>query len=487
MGEVETLKVFFEVFPTLKVDEELQMLFNDVGVKKITTNSERDYIHVHIFSRHVIQKRHIRAMEFRIKEQLFSTANVNVSIIEQYALSEQYTAEALMTEYRNSIVLELKEKSVLAGNMFQQAEITFQDQVMYLGLTDTIVSEGKKEEILHLLEEVYRERFGIPVEIRVEYKEKEESKTREYDEQRVQREIDAIFARNKKAHGEESPQPEESQAGEEQKQGSSETKQKEKSLTLGGKSKESGNGKKGFKKEFKRDFVRPLKQGDDPSLIYGRNFEDEPIRLDQVVTEMGEITIHGKIISFETREIRNEKTIVMFAVSDFTDTIMVKMFTRNDQLAELLGDLKKGAYVKIKGVTTIDKYDGELTIGSVTGIKKIGDFTEKREDLSPLKRVELHCHTKMSDMDGVSEVQDIVRRAHDWGMPAIAITDHGATQAFPDANHYIERLDKDDPFKVIYGVEGYVVDDLTEIAVGAGEESLDDTYVVFDLETTGFV
>ncbi len=98
------------------------------------------------------------------------------------------------------------------------------------------------------------------------------------------------------------------------------------------------------------------------------------------------------------------------------------------------------------------------------------------QDLSPLKRVELHCHTKMSDMDGVSEVQDIVRRAPDWGMPAIAITDHGATQAFPDANHYtdhgatqafpdanhyIERLDKDDPFKVIYGVEGYVVDDRT--------------------------
>ena len=89
-------------------------------------------------------------------------------------------------------------------------------------------------------------------------------------------------------------------------------------------------------------------------------------------------------------------------------------------------------------------------------------------------------------MDGVSEVQDIVRRAHDWGHPAIAVTDHGTAQAFPDANHYIERLDKDDPFKIIYGVEGYVVDDLTEIAVGAGTESLDGTYVVFDLETTGF-
>lgn len=81
------------------------------------------------------------------------------------------------------------------------------------------------------------------------------------------------------------------------------------------------------------------------------------------------------------------------------------------------------------------------------------------------KRVELHCHTKMSDMDGVSEVKDLVKRAHDWGHKAIAITDHGVVQAFPDANHYIETLDKDDPFKVIYGVEGYLVDDLQDVAV----------------------
>ena len=89
-------------------------------------------------------------------------------------------------------------------------------------------------------------------------------------------------------------------------------------------------------------------------------------------------------------------------------------------------------------------------------------------------------------MDGVSEVKDIVKRAHDWGHKAIAITDHGVVQAFPDANHYIESLDKDDPFKIIYGVEAYLVDDLTEIAQGAKDQTLQDTYVVFDLETTGF-
>ena len=211
-----------------------------------------------------------------------------------------------------------------------------------------------------------------------------------------------------------------------------------------------------------------------------------PIELKPGTGEMGEITFRGQVISFDTREIRNEKTIVMFAVTDFTDTIMVKMFTRNDQLPDLLAEIKKGVFLKIKGVTTIDKFDGELTIGSVTGIRKTSDFRVTRKDKYPEKRVELHCHTKMSDMDGVSEAKDLVKRAHDWGHPAIAITDHGVVQGFTDANHVIEDLDKDDPFKVIYGVEGYLVDDLTKIAENEKGQDLEGTYVVFDIETTGF-
>ena len=176
----------------------------------------------------------------------------------------------------------------------------------------------------------------------------------------------------------------------------------------------------------------------------------------------------------------------MYAVTDFTDTIMVKMFVKNEMLPEMLAEIKPGAFLKIKGVTTIDRYDGELTIGSVNGIKKIKDFTAVREDKSVEKRVELHCHTKMSDMDGVSDVTKIVERAHDWGHPAIAITDHGVVQGFTDANHYIERLEKEDSFKIIYGVEAYLVDDLKDVAVNEKGQKLRDTYVVFDLETTGF-
>ena len=480
MEQVKSDKVFFHVFPTLKAEEGLQILFADVEVRKITTNSRRDFLHVYIFSRHLIQKQQIRRMESLIKEQLFAKTAVSVQIIEEYALSGQYTPEALMTEYRESILLELKEISVLASGMFAQAAIHYEEgNVICLELLDSIVSEGRKEEILKFLEKMFAERFHMEADIRITYRQPDGIGTREYDEQRVQQEINAIFERQAKQRGEEAPaEPGEASQSAEAAGGVS-------GKTTSG-SAEKGRksfGKGGFKK---KDFYRPVKTGDDPNLIYGRNFDDEPITLDQVVAEMGEITFHGKIINFDTREIRNEKTIIIFAVTDFTDTITVKMFAHNDQLTAILGELKKGAFVKIKGVTTIDKFDGELTIGSVTGIKKIGDFTVSRKDLSPLKRVELHCHTKMSDMDGVSEVKYIVQRAHDWGHPAIAITDHGVAQAFPVANHYIETLDKDDPFKIIYGVEGYVVDDLTEIAVNAGEQSLDDTYIVFDIETTGF-
>ena len=472
-------KPFFEVFPTLKMNEELRMLLESVEVLKVATNSSREFIRVHLRSRHLIQKKEIYDLEKRIKDQMFARSLIRIEVQDQYELSEQYTPENLMELYWDSFLLELDDRSVVERNMLQSGTYEFEEEnILCLTLTDTIVARGKKESLVGYLTDVFQNRFGRPVEIRVKYQEAKESSLK-HNEVRLQQEIDAICEHAASVQEEKARKQEEKEA-----------KQEKKEAAKGGaKAAVSGetNGKKAFYGRGKRDgYGFGKRSSDDPNLVYGRDFEEEAIELRQVVTEMGEITIRGKVISFDTREIRNEKTIVMYAVTDFTDTIMVKMFVRNDQLADILADVKKGAFLKIKGVTTLDKFDGELTIGSVTGIKKISDFTESRNDTSPEKRVELHCHTKMSDMDGVSEVQNLVKRAHDWGHKAIAITDHGVVQSFPDANHYIEGLDKDDPFKVIYGVEGYLVDDLTDVAVNEKGQMLDDTYVVFDLETTGF-
>ena len=111
-------------------------------------------------------------------------------------------------------------------------------------------------------------------------------------------------------------------------------------------------------------------------------------------------------------------------------------------------------------------------------------------DTSPQKRVELHCHTKMSDMDGVTEAKALVKRAYEWGHPAIAITDHGVVQAFPEANHCFDSwggcVPKDSDFKVLYGMEAYLVDDLKGMVTNPKGQALDGKFVVFDIETTGF-
>ncbi len=449
-------KLFFEVFPTLKAEGDIRELFSDTAVVKVATNSARTFIKVHLESSHLIQKSRVREVERLIQAQLFPSGEPQVEIVETFALSKQYTPENIMQEYYESFLFELNERSVVERSMFQNAGHTFEEGgVLLIQFADTIIAEEKRGNVAAYLKDVYEKRFSVPVEVRIVCNKRNDSKLK-YNNEQLQQEIEIIL----------------SQAEEIQKNRKNETKEKQQK-------------NKKRSKEIKK-FTPRSKAPSSEGLIYGRPFDDAPMELSQVTGEMGEITFQGKVIRFETREIRNEKTIVMYAVTDFTDTIMVKMFVRNDQLADVIGEVKEGAFLKVKGVTTIDKFDGELTIGSVSGIKKIPDFTESRKDTAPQKRVELHCHTKMSDMDGVSDVKDIVKRAHDWGHKAIAITDHGVVQSFPDANHFVEGLGKDDPFKVIYGVEGYLVDDLQKVAVNEKGQGLQGSYVVFDLETTGF-
>ncbi len=467
-------KTFFEVFPTLKVNQNIEMMFQGVEVTKVATNTNRDFIRVHILGKHLLQKKTVYDAEQLLKEQLFGRSSVQVEIVERYELSGQYTPENLMDEYKDSFILELGQRSAVERSMLRSASCTFKEgNILCLGLCDTIVSQGKKDSLTGYLKHVYEDRFGLDIDIRVTYDGAKESKLK-YNDLKVRQEVDEILKASVSARREKGEEPE--------KESPKKTpEKKEAKKSSGGKSQSPGGA--GVRR---RDQSMGLRRSNDPNVVYGRDFDDEPIKLCQVVGEMGEIIFRGKVISFDTREIRNEKSIIMFAVTDFTDTIMVKMFVRNDQLPEMLGEVKKGAFLKIKGVTTIDKYDGELTIGSVSGIRKITDFTEGRQDTAPEKRVELHCHTKMSDMDGVSKVEDILKRAHDWGHKAVAITDHGVVQGFTEAHHYLQGLDKSDPFKVIYGVEGYLVDDLQDVAVNEKGQSLSDAYVVFDLETTGF-
>ena len=244
--------------------------------------------------------------------------------------------------------------------------------------------------------------------------------------------------------------------------------------------------------------MRPKKAtySDKPEVVYGRDFKfDTDTKLSDVFEGTGETVVKGQIMTMNDKETKTGKYIVTLEITDFTDSIAVKIFLGDENAKkEFTSKVKKNSFVRVKGVAMYDTFDRQVEISRVDGMKLIPAFSmEKRKDTAVDKRVELHCHTKMSDMDGVSKCTDIVRRAYEWGHKAIAITDHGVVQAFPDAWHEYcdikkecEREGKKCDFKVIYGVEAYLVDDLKDMIVNPKGQSLDDTYVVFDLETTGF-
>ena len=472
-------KNFFEAFPNLKLTGARKDLFEQVVVERITATRRKDILRIYIRSERLIEKEDVYGVEQEIKKQFFPKDNIIIKIYEKFILSGQYNPEKLMDTYKDSVLMELKDTEHMLYTMFRQADMEYPDeQTVKLILEDSVIAKSKEDELIRILDKVLNERCGFSVKFHVDYREAAESKYREEDELKIQQIVANIadrvsVASNDSNQGEVQP-VQKTTAAEKKPAPAEKPKASEKPASFNKLEKRFEKG--GFQRRFQ-------KKSDNPDVIYGRDFDEETMNIDEIWGEMGEVVIRGKVRTLEQREIRNEKTIVSFEITDFTDTIKVKMFVHNEQLPELLGELKAGAFVKVKGVTVNDTFDRELTIATVIGLKKIPDFTTIRMDNSVKKRVELHCHTKMSDMDGVTDVKDIIKRAKKWGHKAIAITDHGCVQSFPDANH---ALDKDDTFKVIYGVEGYLVDDLKEIVTDGKGQSLDEKYVVFDIETTGF-
>lgn len=492
-------KLFFEVFPTLKITGEMSALLKETEITKVASNSAQNALRIYLESTRLIPKPEIYHIEQEIRQQLFPHKEVAVKIIEKYNLSSQYTPEKLMAVYRESILEEIRNYSVLLYNLMRCSKMEFdREDHMILTLEDTIVATERSNELIDILEKIICERCGLKLMIEPQYEKPAENNYLKSADSQIETEVAHIVARTAAARTQNTDGMEQPAIKEAEAQRNAEAAKTEKVPAVPGKNQTTGAegtgavpaaGKNNFSggKDFKgkssfqrRDFV---KKSDNPDVIYGRDFEEDAIPIETIVGEMGEVVIRGQIMTLDTREIRGEKTIIIMSVTDFTDSIVLKIFTKNENLPELMGDLKKGAFLKIKGVTTIDKFDSELTIGSIVGIKKIPDFTTIRMDNSPLKRVELHCHTKMSDMDGVTDVGDLVKRAYKWGHKALAITDHGNVQAFPIANH---ALPDDPDFKIIYGVEAYLVDDLKDIVENSKNQSLQDTYVVFDIETTGF-
>ena len=224
----------------------------------------------------------------------------------------------------------------------------------------------------------------------------------------------------------------------------------------------------------------------DSSLILGRsaNIKDSIIKITDISPDEGRVCIEGEASNIDLRELKSGKTLISFDLYDGTGSMTCKCFCKQGESEEIVPKLQEAKGLKIIGNSSYSNFSGEVELIANCIVETKGMEKVKRMDDASVKRVELHMHTQMSQMDGMNSATDLIKRAMSWGMKSIAITDHGVVQSFPEAHKFLGRDNPD--MKVIYGVEAYLAPDKKSSVNNPKGQGMDATYCVLDLETTGF-
>ncbi len=498
--------VFSEAFPSLRLKDRAAVLLEDTIVTRVTTPKNHDYLNVYLESDHIITKDIIREVEREIKKQVVNNTRTKVRIIETFKLSRQPGMREVYEEYLDSALIEIEEISIMFFNMMRFADITFEnDDTMNVSIPDLPVYHAREKEFSTLIDDIFIKRFGTNGTIVISYHEIPlELNNDDYFEDVK------LVTENEKKNEEKFLGATGSEKKEEKPEKAEEKKQTTGSTgAYDGKARNRDGGKPAYNRGGYSK--KPAAAINDPNFIYGTVYPDEKtVPLGDLNEGMSKVSVRGMIFSVKITPIRDDdKSIIVFNIADFTDALTCRIWVDNTEAAVMQEKLEPGTFVRVTGFLEVSngKFDrGDLIMKSVKGVVKIDDFRTLRSDNATRKRVELHCHTKMSDMDGVSETKAIVKRAFQWGHKAVAITDNGVVQGFTDANHLWEDVlwggkkgekarrkeagdpnpDRQDFFKVLYGLEAYLVDDLHQIVTGDAALPLMETdYVVYDIETTG--
>ena len=507
-------QTLLDTFEGLKMTDRQKNLFADVVVDRVRLFRGKKMMCVELKSSHIIPYREIRLIRHNL-EAVMGPVGFDVKVDDHYNLSEQYRPEDFWKEYQDSVLDILKEDNILDFNILYRGQIRMEGSVLSVSCEDDSMYRARQDKLIHKLQDIFARKAGFDIDVVVEYTEPPslEAPSKEYEYVRLENRPASAKAQasgNAPEHNAEVPwdAPEGKNASEaganhadeeaaaaaaaasaamQSGMNSAPKAQADSGAKGGGNSSNAGGyGNGGYggrsggwkKKGFSRGNI-------DEECFYGRNCEGDHVQITDIQDEMDEVVIEGMITGVEEKELRSGKILLMFNITDFTDTISVKIFMQPEQYAEIedSGKIKKNEFVIVKGMPLRDKFSHEISIGSVRGIKPGHDTRVYRMDnYEGRKRVELHAHTQMSEMDSVMDIKAYVKTALKWGHKAIAITDHGVVQSFPDADH---ALKPDDDLKVIYGVEAYLVDDLIETVSNDRGQSLSDPFVVFDLETTG--
>ncbi len=465
-------KLFKDVFPGINLGD-VADYYDDVWVTCIDLVKSTNTLYIGIRSNHLLPWDYIKSAEEAVKVFVFGPyVEKKVVIEERYTLSTQYTLPNLIELHMDSMLEELKTKSPVAYTLVKKGKLDVKNNSINIDIPEGLMAVELKAEIEKFFNHLLMSKFSINANTVVRLVENPKIKERMIEDLLESMPV--------------------SDSPTEQKQNELESKmmqtydRENNAVVL-----EYGPTETEDKTEHKKDYKKRVedyrrKNYNDMDCFYGKNTEGELVEVGSIVEESPNfVVVRGQVFSIETKPIRNEKTIITGYVTDFTDSIGFKIFVKNDDVEAIMEDMPEGSFILVKGIPERDSWSKELILNKIDGIKKSSDFRVKRQDNAPEKRVELHLHTKYSEMDAVLDVEQAVQRAVEWGHKAVAITDHGVVQAFPVANKALKKAKAPDDFKILYGVEGYFVDDIKTLVMNGHGQSLDSEYVVFDIETTG--
>ena len=426
---------FLNVFGKVNSKDNIKAYFSDAYVEKLSVSKSTKILQADVSSKSLIPNRYKALMEKDIFDAVSVAQQVKLNI--RYDIEDKSPKNVFDFIWKDAVSV-LSEESPVCGCVFYDCEIEEDDGkiVIYTGHNSAFYLY--KKGVDKYLTDRIRDEFGVNVPVAFKNKKATEEEQQDYKKKHENYErqlIESIMTEKATAE---------------------------------------------TAKETAR--AEEVKAGIENGIIMGRDpIKDEPIKIKNTRTEGEKVVIQGEIFNIEEREIKGDRYIVSFDITDGSDSTTVKFFT-DKSAYDCDGGIKsalKGAYVKVKGEVQYDKYAKEIVIMSRNIVK--ADRPPARMDTSEEKRVELHLHTTMSTMDAVTGMKEYVKRAAKWGHKAIAVTDHGVVQAYPEAMDAAEANN----IKVIYGVEAYLIDDLGEVVTNPKGQSFDDEYVVFDIETTG--
>lgn len=428
-----TAKKFPLVFDKVSLSAPLQEVFRETTVLSLTIHRKEREIVTEIAADEVIPPLYWEKLRKEMMQQLPGVKEVH--IFPKYQLMDK-EPKAVLTDFWDTIRSHVASQSKVCSGVISDADWDYQDGKMQIFVKHNMAYYLSQKKLDDSVAKLVQEETGLAMSVQFKnVQSSEEDRARMEQEQRTKTEelLQQIASATQAAE------------------------QAKVSAEVGAVSEAVSRG-----------------------ILFGKEFTGTPVKIVDTKIPGESVIVEGNIFNIEPREIKGEKYIVSFDITDKSDSTTVKFFVKRSVFDNELKDkIKKDAYLRVQGEVQFDKYAKEINI--MAKAIMTAQAPPPRMDTAEEKRVELHLHTQMSSMDGVTPVKTYIKRAIEWGHKAIAITDHGVVQAFPDAMNAADKSD----LKVIYGVEAYLIDDLGNAVFSPRGQNLDDTYVVFDIETTG--